>query len=159
MSTATSRREQIIAWVVDALEGISTDNNFRTDAGASLYVGVTPDLSAESESGDPEAAIALVIGDDDPRQQGGKLQISLPFKVCCLARANSTVDAWQAVEALLADVKEAIEVDDRTLGGLITHGLTRGSTRTADREPGSKAVGAEIEYMAVYPEAWGEPTR
>lgn len=158
MSTSTSRRQLIIEWFQSALAGITVIGGYRTNAGQALYVGASPDLGGEEETGDPSAAIALLIGTDAVKRTGGKVQVVLPIKVACLSRALITADAWEAVEAMVADVKEVIELPAQTLvGSSVIGSLERGPTNTADREPGSLTVGAEIEYLVSYCEAWGAP--
>jgi len=67
------------------------------------------------------------------------------------------------VEDALADIKEAVEVEDRSLGGLLIggrnnpEGLQRGTTEPFERRSGSEVVGALITYACRYAEAWGQP--
>lgn len=152
MGTTTPRRLAIIQAMVARLEEISVANGYRTNVGADVRIGEAPHFGPD----DPDEAIALVIGEDRVMYQGANLFIELPMEVHALARADID-DPWAAVEAAIADVKEAVELDDRTLGGLVPRMIERGSTRPYAREEGSLAVGAVIPYIAPYKEAWGKP--
>jgi len=150
-----SRRQRIVETFLSMLGSIEVSNDFRTDAGRALYCGFIPELG--TEKGDPDFAVALIVGDDViTSSTGGKKFITLPIEIHILAKATR-VDSWLKVEAGIADVKQAIEVDDEFLGGLLTSRLEPGSTSTRPRESGSLMVGAQIDYEARYAESWGAP--
>jgi hypothetical protein len=127
-------------------------DGFATDAGLSVFLGERPRLGPD----DPETAIAILAFDDVVRAQGNKLFMALPVGICAIAKAD--LDApWASVEAVLGDIKTAVELPDRTLGGLLRANFERGSTRTIDRETGSTTVGAMVTYELQYSETWGKP--
>lgn len=130
---------------------IAIANGFTTDAGGKVFLGEAPQLGED----DPDQAIALVVEDDDVKDSGF-LYVTLPVAVQALAKADLN-EPWLAIEAILGDVKRAIELADRTLGGLLKHDLVRGPTRTLSREPGSTTVGVAITYRCQYLEGWGTP--
>ena len=68
-----------------------------------------------------------------------------------------TESPWSTVEAIVADIKKAIETDQDLAGTLLPRGLTRGKTRPFDRESGGEFVGAGVEYRLLYAEEWGAP--
>lgn len=152
MGTTTPKRQAILEALRDRLEAITTANGFRTNAGQTVCLGETPALGPD----DATVAIAIVVGDDEPRFQGEHVFVSLPIGVQALAQADLD-DPYLAIEAVLGDIKEAVELEDRTLGGLVPRSIDRGSTRTLEREPGSTTVGVELEYSAPYTEVWGAP--
>jgi hypothetical protein len=156
-----STREKILDAVVARLAVIATDHEditFASAAGQSVHLGEAPPFGPD----DPLEAIVVAVGDDDPRFQGEAFLIVLPLSIQAIVAVPAGQleigAAYRAAEAILADVKRAIELEDRTLGGLVKwHGLERGSTRTLRREPGSEFVGIEIGYSAPYAESWGAP--
>lgn len=154
MAEEDSRRQRIVEDFLGKLGGITVDEGFRTDAGTALYCGWLPELG--TEKGDPELALAVIVGEDVITWAGLKAFITMPIEVHILAK-GTRVDAWLRVEAGLADVKQGLELDDEFLGGLLASRLKRGNTRTRPRESGSLMVGAQIDYEARYAEAWGAP--
>jgi hypothetical protein len=152
MPPSPSTRQQIIEVFRARLLAIAAGAQFETDAGATVFVNETPALGPD----DPATAIAVVIGEDIPSRSGEHTILELPIEIHALA--NADLDApWVAVEAVLADIKRAIELPDRSLGGLVKARIERGSTRTLEREDGSTTVGAGITYLVPYAEVWGDP--
>lgn len=150
-----SRREQIIAALVERAQAITRFDGFNTDAGKSLVVGESVALGPD----DPDTVLVLLIGDDDVATwQAGKVFYRLPFRFQVISKAGRE-ETWRDVEQLLQDVKRAIEQsDDRQLGGLLNYpGLERQPARVLRREPGAVDVGVELVYMAPLQETWGNP--
>ena len=147
-----SRRQQVLAALVARVQAITVDDGFNTDAGTAVYLGETPMLGPD----DPLVAIALIVGDDDPGYQGEHVFVKLPIEIQGVAFADQT-DSWMAVEAVIEDIKRAVELEDRSLGKLLRSELERGPTRTLRREPGSSTVGAGVTYLAPIAEKWGTP--
>lgn len=144
-------REAILAALMTRVQAITIAHGYATDAGDQVFLGEAPQLGEN----DPPTAIALVVEDDDVNSQGF-LTVTLPIAVQALAKAD--LDApWLAIEAVLGDVKRAIEQDDRSLGGVLKGELERGSTRTVPRAPGSSTVGVSVTYRCRYVELWGAP--
>lgn len=157
-----SRRQQILAVLIDRVEAIDGTGEFETTAGNSVHLGEAPAFGPD----DPLAAIVLVVGDDRVRYVGGAKFIELPIEIQALANAASDADwatagfkgPYVLIEALLGDLKRAIEVADRSLGGLIAeNAMEPGPTRTLPREPGQTVVGVALTYTVTYKEAWGAP--
>lgn len=86
----------------------------------------------------------------------GKLLIAWPISIQAVAKADLE-NVWLTIEAVVSDIKKAVELSDRTLGGLVEQHLQRGSTRTLPREPGTTTIGASVLYVANYSETWGAP--
>jgi len=147
-----ARRRLILEAIRARLWEIRTVNGFATDAGETVFLGETPELGPD----DPEQAIAIVVDDELPAHQGENVFSVMPVVVAALAKADLD-EPWLAVEAVLGDIKRAIELEDRTLGGLVRLRFERGATRTMKREPGSVTVGVAIEYRAPILEKWGSP--
>jgi hypothetical protein len=146
------RRQLILAEFVERLRVVSVANGFQTDAGEALYIGETPSLGPD----DPAAAIAIVVGDETPSYQGMQIYLELPYEIQALARADLD-QPWLTVEQVIADIKTAVELEDRTLGGLVKRQIKRGTVRTLGRDDGSTAVGAAVTYLAPFTETWGDP--
>lgn len=149
----TSMRRRVLEAIVTRLQAITANNvDFETDAGQLVYVG-EPQALGES---DPSQAIAIVIGDDEPQSQtAGSMLITTPFEICALAQV-APEDPWTPVEAVLADIKRAMEVADQSFGGLVAN-AKRGSTRVMAREPGATTSGLAITYRLTWKEGWGLP--
>lgn len=149
---AASTREQILEVVLARLRAIAQVDGFSTNAGAAVYLGEAPALGPD----DRDVAIVIGIGDDAVRYQGEQLYLDLPLEIGALAKADLSAP-YLAAEAVLADIKRAMELTDRTLGGLVKRQMERSPTRTLPREPGSTAVGVAITYVCPYTEVWGNP--
>lgn len=148
-----STRQAILTELLNRVSAIRVANGYATDAGATVLFGEAPMLGPD----DPTSAIALVVGDDqiDPTSSlGDDILTLLPVEIAAIAKAD-VANPWVTVEAVIADIKRAVETADRGLGGLLTRGLQRGRTRSLDREPGATSIGAAIPYSATYLDAWG----
>lgn len=154
----TSIRQQLIELVKARLEAIAAGQSsadgvtFATDAGENVFVNETPALGPD----DPAMAIAVVIGEDSVSRTGEHAVIELPMEIHALARADLD-EPWKASEAVLADIKRAMELADRSFGNRLRPRMERGSTRTLEREEGSTTVGVGITYLFPYIEQWGAP--
>lgn len=147
-----SRRQDVIEEVRTRLEEITTANGYQTNAGNLILMGQTPALSES----DPEQALAVTVGQDTVGYQGEDVQVTLPVMIFALVRADLD-DPYLAAEAVLADIKKAIETD-HNLGGLLkARGLVRGSTTAALRDPASEFVGGSVFYEMMFAEKWGAP--
>ena len=147
-----SKREAILTALIARVSAIQVANGFATDAGAVVIVGETPELGPD----DPTVALAVILGDDQPGYQGEHVFVELPIGIQALARADLE-QPWLSIEAVIADIKRAVELEDRTLGGVVRRFLQRGPTRALPREPGSTTVGAVVTYIAPFVEQWGNP--
>lgn len=151
MSTEPKRR-LVMAALVDRLAEISVDAGFLTDAGHCIVFGEAPQLG----SGDPSEAIALVMGDDEPASPApGAVIVTTPIEIHALAKATPD-DPFAQVEAVLADIKRAVELPDRSLGNLVSQ-IQRGVTRVVPREAGASTAGVAITYVLTWKEGWGNP--
>lgn len=146
-----TKRRLILEALRDRLAVIQVANGFHTDAGLAIYAGEGVELG----DGDPDTALSLVVGPDSPSYQGEHIATALTVEILGLARAD-LADPFVA-EDLVGDIKRAIELPDRTLGGLVKKQIERGPTRNLPREAGSTTVGAGVEYRAPLTEQWGAP--
>jgi hypothetical protein len=148
-----TQRRNILAALTADVATIATANGFDTDAGLVVYVGEVPQLGDD----DPDQAIAIIFGLEEPHWElpGKSVQIRLPIAICAVAKART--NAYLVIESLIGDIKRAIEKEDRTLGGLLTHPLERGPVAWLPRESGSTTVGAAVNYVIRIKEGWGAP--
>lgn len=151
MATA-SRRQLIVLEFLNRLSAIKQSEGFQTDAGFRVYLGEVLAL----DNDDPDAVIALVVRDDIPGRTMENVSITLPMEIQAVAKADIN-QPLLAAEALIADIKKAIELPDRFLGGLLKERITRSQTRSLPREAGSPTVGISITYLVPYVEAFGRP--
>ena len=108
---------------------------------------------------DADVVIAIEVGDDDPTQEMGptpRVQIRLPIDMQGIARADLD-EPWIIVEQVISDIKKAIELTSATWLGDLVQELSRGPTRTLEREEGSTFVGAVVGYEVLMYEDWGAP--
>jgi hypothetical protein len=134
------------------LEGITVDDGYATDAGQLVFIGEQPVLGPD----DPEASVAIVIRDDSAMYNGENVTVSLPVEVQANVKVSAS-DPWATMEAVLGDIKQAVEQDHNLSGTLVARGLTRGSTKPQDREAGSGFIGVSVEYFLMFSEKWGAP--
>lgn len=153
-----SRRQRIIEAALARLGVILQDDGFNTDAGRNVLLNQVPELGED----DPDVAIAILLGDDEPRQQGHKILIGLPIELQAIAKvarpdAGGEWHPWIEAEQVLEDAKRAFELEDMKLGGLLNDDMERDVTSTSEREAGSTTVGLSIRYRLEYHEKWGAP--
>lgn len=148
---AASKRQQILEAVKARLEAIRVADDFNTDAGDEVQLGEVLDLGPD----DPDAAACVVPLDDTTTTQGHKHQVRLPIELQAVVKVDLE-EPWVLAEAMLADIKKAFELEDKTLGGLTTE-ITRGATRGLAREPGMTTAGVGVTYTVLYQETWGAP--
>ena len=145
------RREAVIEFK-SRLAQIQTTNGFLTNLGQEIAVGEAYQLGSD----DPDAALAMVILDEDhqPIRQDLKISFDLPIEVIVLVKPNLD-DVIGSIEDGIADVKIALERGDRQFDGLLTGRMRRGRVRTLPRESGSSTCGAIIPYTLPISEAYG----
>jgi hypothetical protein len=154
MPDLTPRRLFILRALSARVAVITVDNGFATDIGKAVYLGEGVELGDD----DPAQVVAVVPGEDSTPFTGENVLVKWPVTIQALVKV-SLDDPTAAIEMALGDIKRAVELDDRTLGGLLTRGqrLTRGATRTVFRQPGSTTAGVGITYLAPFLEQWGNP--
>jgi len=155
---ADSRRLRILNALKSRIEAIEVSNGFNTDAGQRVYLGELPELGPN----DPEAVIAIIPREDIVGAALNNIPIQWPIDIVVLVQPDIAAP-WIVVENALADIKKAVELEDRTLGDLLIGGrdnpggLVRGTTEVFPRPTGAEVSGASITYMAPFAEAWGFP--
>lgn len=147
-----STRETAIDEMRTRLRNILVANGYNTDVGQVVMLGEQPEFGPD----DPDAVVALIVGDDVPGYQGEHVVVMLPVEAQAIVKADVD-DPWTTVEAVIADIKKAVETDRDLGGSLVRRGLERGTTRPFDRESGSTFVGAGVEYRLQFKELWGAP--
>lgn len=147
-----ARRQLILEAFRARLLAIQIEDGFDTDAGDHVHLGVVPELGPD----DSDIAVAITVGDEASKFQGENVLSDLPVEVHALAKAD-LAEPWIASETVLADIKRAVELADRTLGGLVPRRFYRGPVRTRERAVGSTTVGITITYLAPIVEKWGHP--
>ena len=143
-----TRRQAILEALVARVQAIAVSHGFNTDAGLTVFLGDAPQLGSD----DPPVAIAVVPR--ETRIQSERMEI-LPVEIQALAKADID-QPYVAAEAMLSDIVTAVELEDRTLGGLVKF-MELGSTRLLPREPGSTTVGTAILYELIYVRVFGIP--
>lgn len=151
------RRKAILEKFIERLEAIQKVNGYATDAGLYLFQG-----SANLGPDDPQLGIAIVPGPASIDVQENQKVTLLPIDLHALAK-DDVADPLLAVEDLIGDIKRAIESPEnvpgntkRDLNGLAMN-LTAGVVAALQREEGSTTIGARVEYLVMYSEAWGDP--
>lgn len=153
-----SKRQRILEALKARLREISVENGYATNAGDHIFLGSLPNLGPD----DPAPCLAIVPGDDAPGSQQAKVMIDWPIDIYVVASVDlKGGDPWVAIEDGIADVKQAIELEDRGLREGVTQLLAdkirRAPVRTMPRESGFPLVGAMVGYVAPYWEVWGAP--
>jgi hypothetical protein len=152
---ADSIRKRILLVVASRVAAITTENGFNTDAGRSVYIGGMPTLGPS----DPDAVIAVI----PQSQNAGLTQMHVagewPIDIVAVANASAQRDDHALlVEDVLADIQRAIELEDRTLGGLIgARDFSVGDTKPYDREPASDVVAVAQTYSFSVQRVFGSP--
>ncbi len=155
---ATSRRQRILEALKARVERITIANGFQTDLGKNVLLGELPTFGPD----DPKQVLAILPREDQVGDHLSNIPIMLPVDIAALV-APEIHHAGTIVEQALSDIKKAVELEDRSLGGLLTGGrnnvagLVRGTTEPFDRRSGSDVVGVLITYGCKYAEAWGDP--
>ena len=160
----TSKRETALLDLRDRLAWITVPHGYNSDAGQNISMGEVITLGPD----DPPAALSIVVGQDSPTVDGGVVRSTVPVEV--QAFVPTDIDApVVALERLIADIKQAVEIEgndqnatgdpsiDRALTGTLPLGLTRGTTRPIPREEGSSVVGVSVGYLLAIEERWGQP--
>jgi hypothetical protein len=153
-----TKRQRILEALQERLEVITIENGYETDLGLHILLGELPTFGPD----DPKQVIAILPREDQPSAALNKIPIRWPIDIAVLLSPDLSAP-WRLVEAGLGDVKKAVELEERTLGGLLTGGqnnpggLMRGSTETYPRTSGSEMVGALITYVMPYVEVFGSP--
>jgi hypothetical protein len=164
MPLQPSKRQAAISDIVRRLEFITKAKGYNTDAGEHIFVGEAPTFG----EADPPEALAVLVEEDSPRIEGGLIRTRTPIEIWAVVPAG-TSDPLLAVEAIISDIKEAMEIEadgslDRFLGtvtdddrpyGTLPKGLERGTIKPLRRQEGSTYVGAAVEYIAHFEERWG----
>lgn len=148
-----STRERILEACKARLDHVVPPAWFADYGDLVVLLGEVTDLGPD----DPPTAIAIVPGEDAIRRQGLKFLITLPIEMQAVVRVDLD-DPHTKAEELLASIKRAFELEDLTLGGLITRdSIQRLPTRVLPREPGMTSVGVGVTYSVDYQETWGVP--
>jgi len=147
-----SRRRRIADALQARLTAITQANGFVTDAGLELSLGFIPDLGPD----DRPSALCLLFEDDTLTYSGEKKAIQLPIEVCAVA-STALDNPLATLEDLRGDVLRAIELPDRSFGGLLAPDLRYETTRSYERRPGDTYIAIGVRFLARYNERWGAP--
>jgi len=147
-----SRRQKILAAFIARLQKILIADGYQTNAGQLVFIGERPTLGPD----DPDASIDVVVGADEATYQGENVALRLPVTVRAVVKATRE-SAWSTVEAVISDIKTAVETDHDLDRLLSPRGLERGPVEPRDREPGDEIIGVGIQYSFRFSERWGAP--
>jgi hypothetical protein len=158
-----SKRMRAVDELVRRLAFIQVAKGYSCDAGLNILLGEEPVFG----EADPETALNIAIGRDEPTTAGGLVRSRVPLEVHAMVRADLAAPLM-TTERLIADIKNAVEIEgrgqnsagdasiDRSLDGVtLPKGFERGPTTPLRREAGSAFVGAIVEYIATFEEGWG----
>lgn len=150
---ATSKRQRILEACKARLSVVETPPYYAGFDEILVLLGEVTELGPD----DPPAAISIVAGEDSVTRQGNKFLLTLPIELQAIVRVDIEEPHAQG-ESLLAGIKRAFELADRTLNGLVTSdSIQRLSTRVLPRESGMTTVGVGVTYTVDYEETWGAP--
>jgi hypothetical protein len=149
--SGTSKRQRVLEAYRTRLQAIRTENGFRTNLGDQVLLGELPMLGKDDPVG-----LAVGAGDEVIGSVREHVKVRLPVEIYVVAFADQE-NPWVAVEEAIADVKQAVELADRTFTRLLLDNMQRGPTRTLPRESGSTTIGAVVTYFADYTDLWGHP--
>lgn len=147
MPTA-SRRQQRIEAVLERLSAIRIEDGYSCDAGLKVFYAEQPALGPD----DPESVICVVP--QDTQIQANRMEI-LPLEIQVIVKPDLD-DPYLAAEAVLGDVAQAMELADRSLGGLVKW-MEIGQARLLPRPDGSTVTGMVQTYELHYLREWGTP--
>jgi hypothetical protein len=152
---ADSIRKRILQAVITRVAAITTENGYTTDAGRNVLVGLLPKLG----DGDPESVIAISLQDQSAELTRLHVAGTWPIEIIAVVNANAQRDEPALlVEDVLADIQRALELEDRTLGGLINaQEFEVGPTRVFGRDSASDVVAASQTYSFYVQRAFGAP--
>lgn len=155
---AGSRRQRILDAFKARVEAIRIEDGFETDLGLNVLMWELPAFGPD----DPKQVLAIIPREDQVAAALSNIPIDLPVDVAVLV-SPELANPGALIEAALRDVKKAVELEDRTLGGLLRGGrnnpggIVRGTTEPYPRQSGSQVAGASITYVLPYVEAYGDP--
>ena len=137
-----TRRQDIIDEVISRVSAITKTNGFSTNAGRNVYVGEIVKLG-ENE---PDSAIAIVIGNETTVSQRVKVIYDLDIEIQALVKAQLD-QPWTLAEVMIGDIKKAVELEDRRLGGAVngsgTNGLERAGASVINPGAGVESGGRQ----------------
>lgn len=150
MPVALSLRELIFQDVVTTLETITTGNGYASDLGVVTRGGLSP-LETEATS----TWASLLPVSDEPTYGAGVNRWQLTFLVRTWIDVATTTEAAAALEALIADIQQALQVDQRrggyaeaTLDGLLQYRYLDATMTVA---------GADIGFLVHYKTTQASP--
>jgi hypothetical protein len=173
----TSKRVIAVLDLETRLGKIQKSKGYSSDAGLNIFLGEVPILGKD----DPDTALAILLLNDEALEgsftQGGLVRYKVPIEVYATAKIPSRARPLLVFEGLIADIKQAAEIEGRDTGtnaardrylGIIPDsdpakpvtlpkGFERGSTRVHFREGGSEIIGVTVEYFMSIEEQWGQP--
>jgi hypothetical protein len=161
MPPADTQRQKIAAALKARAQAITVAAGFNTDAGLHVTHGYRrPAL------GDALPRVAMITAGEVPAVESqDDVLVRNPWPIAFVATAEVAADdedALDTAEQLLADLKRAIFLPDRTLGGLLSANqeigdIKVGAEDTADREPGGTFVEAGVVALVSFLESYGAP--
>lgn len=143
---------QMLEIVVSRLQAIQTADGFHTDIGSNVLLGVP--TVAEGEFG------IRVFATDEEAGPGThpRLGLALTVNVQAQIPIADVPDFGELPELVIADIQKAVELEDRSLGGLAPNGLVYFGRKIAyPREIPS--VVAAVLYLARYQRRYGSPDK
>jgi len=143
---------RILQAVKGRLQAVNQAGGYVTDIGNDVRL-------TRAQPADIEAPCALVFRNDRTVVETSHAASRCDFTITVEAYAEIVGDEMEAGEALIADIQQAVELEDETLGGLLTqqYGLTFQSDEIFFPETGANVVGAAVTYSAPHIRKHGNP--
>lgn len=105
MALPNSKRQAALTDLLNRLSFITKAKGYNTDAGAAIFQGEAPRFG---DAEDPQEALAVFVGDDSPETTGGTVRTRVPIEIWATVPAGLE-SPLMAVEAIIADIREAVE--------------------------------------------------
>jgi len=153
------RGTAVTAAVKDRLELIRTDGGYRTDVGNLVHVAQLRGTPAEAP------CIYLLPETERADKQYGAAQRERSYSITCIVNRRDTVvhgytanpaAEWVIVDALIADVCQAMEAAGAFSGTLVEH-VQYERAEPMYHEEGGELTGVRLSYSIRFAIAKGDP--
>ena len=146
----SSAPEQSLSAIETRLKAIKRADGYNTDAGYNVKQG---ELTIDPVS-DDFPVITILSGDEDTEHLTGRsYRNEREFNI--EGYTNDPDAPTAAILQLEADIKQAIEQADETLGGIVHYIDYRGSAEPQVAEDSGSVAGVRITYVVIYDRSYG----
>lgn len=154
MSAPRPKVLRILETIRDRLQVISQAAGYWSDIGSDVRL-------SRQQPNDVEAPCVLVYRNNRAVEEMSHAAARCSFTITVEAYAERGPDDTLTGEQLLADIQQAVELEDETLDGLLTqqYGLAFESDEVFFPETGANVVGAAVTYSAPHIRKHGNPDK